>query len=105
MVSVPSTSRVMVFPVSVFTKIACLRAGGALGGGWTPSGCCSPGGYGHPRAAYREDETLLIRGDALLVLDLGLDGLDGVGALNLESDGLSGECLHEDLHASAQAEH
>merc|ERR1711977_605603 len=27
-----------------------------------------------------EDETLLVRGDALLVLDLGLDGLNGVGA-------------------------
>merc|ERR1719409_2235853 len=24
---------------------------GAPSEGWTPSGCCSPEGYGHPRAA------------------------------------------------------
>merc|ERR1719409_1193627 len=45
-----------------------------------------------------EDQTLLIRGDALLVLDLGLDSLDSVGALNLEGDGLSRERLHKDLY-------
>jgi len=53
----------------------------------------------------REDQALLIRRDALLVLDLGLDGLDGVGALDLEGDGLAGECLHENLHPSSQAQH
>merc|ERR1711896_71751 len=31
-----------------------------------------------------EDQPLLVRGDALLVLDLGLDILDGVGGLNLK---------------------
>ena len=36
--------------------------------------------------------------DAFLVLDLSLDVLDGVGALDLEGDGLAGERLHEDLH-------
>ncbi len=36
-----------------------------------------------------EDETLLIGGDALLVLDLALDHVDGVGALYLEGDGLA----------------
>ena len=45
-----------------------------------------------------EDQTLLIRGDALLVLNLGLDVVDGVGALHLEGDGLAGEGLDEDLH-------
>merc|ERR1712167_358719 len=45
-----------------------------------------------------EDESLLVRRDPLLVLDLSLDGLDGVGALYLEGDGLPGECLYEDLH-------
>ncbi len=30
-----------------------------------------------------EDQTLLVRGDSLLVLDLGLYGLDGVGSLDL----------------------
>merc|ERR1712127_904216 len=52
-----------------------------------------------------EDQPLLVRGDALLVLDLGLDVLDGVGGLDLKGDGLSGEGLHEDLHTSPQAEH
>ena len=45
-----------------------------------------------------EDETLLVGGDALLVLDLGLDIIDGVRGLDLEGDGLSGERLNEDLH-------
>ena len=45
-----------------------------------------------------EDEALLVRGDALLVLDLGLDIFDRVGGLNLKGDGLSRQGLHEDLH-------
>jgi len=52
-----------------------------------------------------EDQALLVRGDALLVLDLGLHRLDGVGALHLQRDGLPGERLHEDLHASTETEH
>jgi len=46
-----------------------------------------------------ENETLLVGGNALLVLDLGLDIVDGVRGLDLEGDGLSGESLNEDLHA------
>jgi len=53
----------------------------------------------------REDQTLLVRRDTLLVLDLGLHVLDRVRALDLQSDGLAGESLHEDLHATTQAEH
>ena len=52
-----------------------------------------------------EDETLLVRWDALLVLDLGLDVVDGVGALDFEGDGLASQRLHEDLHATAETEH
>merc|ERR1712212_516838 len=52
-----------------------------------------------------EDQSLLIWGDSLLVLDLGLDVLDAVGRLNLEGDGLAGEGLDEDLHTSPQSEH
>ena len=52
-----------------------------------------------------EDQALLVRGDALLVLDLGLDVVDGVGRLHLEGDGLAGESLDEDLHTTAEAEH
>ena len=44
-----------------------------------------------------KDEALLVRGDALLVLDLGLDVVDGIRGLNLESDGLSSQSLDEDL--------
>ena len=40
----------------------------------------------------REDQALLIRRDALLILDLALDVVDGVRGLNLERDGLSGDC-------------
>merc|ERR1719225_2127109 len=52
-----------------------------------------------------EDQSLLIWGDSLLVLDLGLDVLDAVGRLDLEGDGLAGEGLDEDLHTSSQSEH
>jgi hypothetical protein len=37
----------------------------------------------------------LVRGDALLVLDLGLDVVDGVGGLDLKGDGLAREGLDE----------
>ena len=46
-----------------------------------------------------KDQTLLIRGDALLVLNLGLHGLDGIRGLNLKGDCLSSESLDENLHA------
>ena len=45
-----------------------------------------------------EDETLLIGGNALLVLDLGLDIINGVRGLDIEGDGLAGQGLDEDLH-------
>jgi len=51
-----------------------------------------------------EDQTLLVRGNALLVLDLGLNVVDGVRALNLKGDGLAGEGLHKNLHTTTEAE-
>jgi len=51
-----------------------------------------------------EDQTLLVWRNALLVLNLGLDVVDGVGRLNLEGDGLAGEGLDEDLHTTTKAE-
>ena len=45
-----------------------------------------------------EDKTLLIGGNALLVLDLGLDVVNGVGGLDIEGDGLAGQGLHKNLH-------
>jgi len=52
-----------------------------------------------------EDEPLLIRWDPLFVLDLGLDVVDGVGALNLQGDGFAGQGLNKDLHTTPQTEH
>merc|ERR1719150_1333341 len=51
-----------------------------------------------------KDETLLIWGNSFLVLDLGLDILNGVRGLNLKSDGLASESLDKDLHASAKSQ-
>lgn len=42
-----------------------------------------------------EDQTLLVRGDTLLVLDLGLDIVDGVGGFDFERDGFTGEGFDE----------
>ena len=49
-----------------------------------------------------EDKTLLVRGNAFLVLDLLLHGLDRVRGLHLEGDGLSSQSLDEDLHTTAK---
>jgi len=51
-----------------------------------------------------KDQSLLVRGNAFLVLDLGLDILNGIRWLNLQGDGLAGESLHEDLHATTEPE-
>merc|ERR1712127_580988 len=51
-----------------------------------------------------EDESLLIGRDSFLVLNLGLDVLNGVGWLDLEGDGLSSESLDEDLHTTSESE-
>ena len=46
----------------------------------------------------REDQTLLIRRDALLVLNLSLDVVDGVAGLDIEGDGLTRQGFDEYLH-------
>merc|ERR1719159_1477320 len=51
-----------------------------------------------------EDQSLLIWGNAFLILDLSLDVLDGVGWFDLEGDGLASQGLDEDLHASPESE-
>merc|ERR1719231_294627 len=52
-----------------------------------------------------EDEALLIRGDALLVLNLLLHVVDRVAGLHIERDRLARQRLDEDLHAATEAEH
>ena len=47
----------------------------------------------------RENETLLVGRNALLVLNLGLDIVNGIGGLDLEGDGLARESLDKDLHS------
>merc|ERR1719222_584480 len=47
-------------------------------------------------------ETLLVRRNSLLVLDLGLDILNSVRWLHLQSDGLASESLDKDLHPSTE---
>ena len=42
-----------------------------------------------------ENQTLLVRRNAFLVLNLRLDIVDGVGGLHLEGDGLSGQGLDD----------
>lgn len=42
-----------------------------------------------------EDQALLVGRDALLVLDLALDVVNGVRGLDLERDGLARQGLHE----------
>jgi len=48
-----------------------------------------------------EDQSLLVWGDSFLVLDLGLDVLNGIRRFNLEGDGLTSQGLDEDLHTSS----
>jgi hypothetical protein len=52
-----------------------------------------------------EDKALLIRRDALLVLNLRFHVINRVRGLDLESDRLPREGLDEDLHAAAETEH
>ena len=47
-----------------------------------------------------KDQALLVRRDALLVLDLLLDRLNGVGTIDVEGDGLARQGLDKDLHSS-----
>merc|ERR1711868_227587 len=51
-----------------------------------------------------KDQSLLIWGNSFLVLDLGLDILNGVRWFNLKGDGLTSQGLDEDLHTSSQSE-
>ena len=47
----------------------------------------------------REDEALLVRRDALLVLDFLFHVVDRVGRLDVQRDGLARQRLDEDLRA------
>jgi len=51
-----------------------------------------------------EDKSLLIRRNSFFVLDLGLDVIDGVRSLNIESNGLACQSFDEDLHTTSESE-
>jgi hypothetical protein len=44
-----------------------------------------------------KDETLLIRRDSFLVLDLGLDIINGIGGLDVQGNSLTGKSFYENL--------
>jgi hypothetical protein len=60
-------------------------------------GCFEPEGAAVLQLLAGEDQALLIRGDALLVLNLLLNVVDGVGRLHLQGDGLASQSLDENL--------
>jgi hypothetical protein len=45
-----------------------------------------------------KDKTLLIRGDSFLILNLGLDVVNGVAWFDIKSDGLTSQGLYKNLH-------
>jgi hypothetical protein len=56
------------------------------------------------RTSPRVNEVLLVGRNTPLVLDLRLDIIDGVRRFDLESDGLAGQRLHENLHTTAKVD-
>jgi len=52
-----------------------------------------------------KDEALLVWRNALLVLDLGFDVVDGVRGLDIKGDCLARQSLDKDLHTTTQAQH
>merc|ERR1711934_1176657 len=52
-----------------------------------------------------ENQTLLIRRDAFLVLDFRLNVLDGIGRFHIKRNGFAGQRLDKNLHASTQPQH
>merc|ERR1712215_414282 len=48
-----------------------------------------------------KNQTLLIRRNTFLILNLGFAIVDGITGLNLKGDGLTSQCFHKDLHIGA----
>ena len=68
------------------------------------TGRTSPRGGGDWLLQAAEDQSLMVRGDPLLVPDLELDILDSVRRLHLEGVHNADEGLDEDLHPGAEAD-
>jgi hypothetical protein len=52
-----------------------------------------------------KNQTLLVDGNTLLVLDFGLDIIYGVGRLDLQGDGLSSKGFPKNLHCYSTGRH
>merc|ERR1712007_388135 len=52
-----------------------------------------------------ENQTLLIRGNTFLILDLGFHVINGGRRLHIKGDRLSGKGLDENLHSSTETKH
>lgn len=52
-----------------------------------------------------KDQLLLILGVTLLVLDLDVHIVNGIGSLHLQSDGFPGQGFRKDLYANAETQH
>merc|ERR1711935_78909 len=52
-----------------------------------------------------KDQPLLVWGNAFLILDFGLDILNGVRCFNLKGDGLARQGLNKNLHTTSQTEY
>ena len=52
-----------------------------------------------------EDQSLLVRGDTFLILDLGFDIVNSVGRLNFQGDSFASERLNKNLHATTETKH
>ena len=55
------------------------------------------------QSAHR-NQVLLVRRDALLILDFGFEILDGITGLSLKDDSLTCQGIHTDLHLCVLAE-
>merc|ERR1719458_245064 len=49
-----------------------------------------------------KDQPLLVWGNSFLVLNLCFHVVNGIGGLDIQCDGLAGECLHKDLHRAGK---
>ena len=92
--NVPAGGELGIAPVGILLASALLWAGSQFGSLNVVVG----EGSAILELLSGEDKTLLIRRDALLVLDLGLDIVDGVRRFHLKGDSLSGKGLNKDLH-------